>query len=37
LNFRDIAKPNPIGLLAGGGILSAAKEELSSKSAEESV
>jgi hypothetical protein len=31
LNFRRIAEPNPLGLLAGEGMLSAAKEELSTK------
>jgi hypothetical protein len=30
LNFRRITSPNPVGLLAGEGMLSAAKEELGS-------
>ena len=33
--FQDVAEPSPLGLLAGGGILSAAKEELSAKGADE--
>jgi hypothetical protein len=32
LNFQRIAAPNPVGLLAGEGMLSAAKEQLSRKS-----
>jgi hypothetical protein len=32
LNFRRITAPNPVGLLAGEGMLSAAKEELCTKS-----
>jgi len=32
LHFRRIAEPSPLGLLAGGGMLSAAKEELAESS-----
>lgn len=34
LNFRRIAAPNQVGLLAGEGMLSAAKEELGTKDEE---